>query len=345
VTDKVSKPDASIDVLFHGSSPSASGTYRAQQSTLVDEEERPSLEVFSSFEKNRALLTFLTGPAKGSVFRVNKEIITLGRSEDADVTLPDPSLSRIHARFLRVGFGRGARYLIEDCGSTNGTFVGGKRVEGPTPILDGVRLGFGRRSLARFAVQDALEEQAVLNVHDSAFRDGLTRAYNRRVFDDRLRSEFAFSARHNRPLSLMLLDIDRFKLVNDTHGHQAGDLVLQAVANQASSTLRTEDLFCRYGGEEFAILARDTSLVDATVVAERIRSLVAANLIRWNQATLGVTVSIGLACNLPVVADAEVLVKNADAALYKAKAEGRNRVVVTGFSPQRITLVPKDPEG
>jgi two-component system, cell cycle response regulator len=340
VTDQVRKPDGLNGVVFHGNSPASSGTYRAQQSTLVDDDERLSLEVFSSFEKNRALLTFLTGPAKGSVFRVNKEIITLGRSEDADIPLPDPSLSRIHARFLRVGFGRGARYLIEDCGSTNGTFVGGQRLEGPTPILDGVRLGFGRRSLARFAVQDALEEHALLNVHDSAFRDGLTRAYNRRIFDDRLTSEFAYSARHNRPLSLMLLDIDHFKSFNDLHGHQAGDLVLQTVASQITETLRTEDLFCRYGGEEFVILARDTTMVDAAVVAERIRALIAASSITWNGASLGVTVSIGLACNIPVVADADVLVRNADAALYEAKARGRNCVVVTGVAPQKLGLVP-----
>src|SRR5690606_2437480 len=82
--------------------PSVSGTYRAQQPTLADEDERPSLDHFASFEKNRCLLTILTGPFKGSVFRINKEITTIGRSEDADISIADPGLSRIHARFLRV---------------------------------------------------------------------------------------------------------------------------------------------------------------------------------------------------------------------------------------------------
>jgi two-component system, cell cycle response regulator len=330
VTDKVRMQDGLVDISV-GAAPNESGTYRAQQATLIDDDARPSLEGYSSTEKNRAVLTVLTGPAKGSVFRVNKEIVTLGRSEDADIELPDPSLSRIHARFFRVGSGREAKYLLEDLGSTNGTFVGGKRIDGATPLIDGIRLGFGRRSLVRFAVQDALEEHALINVHDSALRDALTRTYNRGVFDDRLKSEFAYSARHDRPLSLMLLDIDYFKRVNDTHGHQAGDAVLQAVASAIETTLRTEDLLARYGGEEFAILARDTTLADATVVAERIRSLVAATPITWNDQQLNVTLSIGLACNVPVVSDAEVLLTHADEALYKAKADGRNRVVVSAF--------------
>lgn len=322
------KRQDSVEIAY--GRPSSSGTYRTQQPTLIDEDERPSLELYSCFEKNRALLTVLTGPAKGAVFRLNQEIVTLGRSADADITLPDPSLSRIHARFLRVGKGRGTSYLLEDCGSTNGTFVGGNKVVTPIPLGDGVRLGFGKRSMVRFAVQDALEEQALLSVHESALRDGLTQVYNRRVFDDRLRSEFAYSARHDRPLTLMLLDIDHFKQFNDSFGHQAGDVVLQEVAAQVARTLRTEDLFARYGGEEFAVLARDTSASDAAVVAERIRALVAAAQVRWQGALLRVSLSIGLACNVPVLPDAETLVQLADEALYRTKELGRNRVVVHG---------------
>lgn len=330
MTDQVRKPEGLVEIAF-GQDPGESGTYRRQQATLVDDDERLSLEVASSFEKNRAVLTVLSGPAKGAVFRLNKEIVTLGRSEEADIPLPDPNLSRIHARFLRSGSGRDVRYALEDLGSTNGTFVGGKRICEPTALIDGVRLGFGRRSLMRFSVQDALEEHATIHVHDSALRDGLTRAYNRRVFDDRLRSEFAYSARHNRPLSLMLLDLDHFKRVNDTHGHPAGDTVLQVVAKQIESALRTEDVFARYGGEEFAILARDTTLSDALVVAERIRTLVAGTPVPWCGGCLGVTLSIGVTCNVPVVADAEQLIRKADSALYEAKSSGRNRVCVTGL--------------
>jgi diguanylate cyclase (GGDEF)-like protein len=230
-----------------------------------------------------------------------------------------------------VGTGREVQYLLEDCDSLNGTFVAGKQVSVPTLVTEGVRVGFGRRSLLRFSVQDALEERALFNVHESALRDGLTRAYNRRVFDDRLISEFAYSSRHNRPLSLMLFDIDHFKKVNDTHGHQAGDLVLQAVARQIASALRTEDVFARYGGEEFAIIARDTTLSEATVVAERIRALVGATETPWNGGSLKVTLSVGVACNFPIVPDVGLLVSKADAALYRAKARGRDRVEATAL--------------
>jgi two-component system, cell cycle response regulator len=313
--------------------PGISGTYRAQQPTLTDEDERPSLDGFGSFEKNRFLLTMLTGPAKGSVFRLNKEITKVGRSESAEVSVADLGLSRIHARFLRVGSGRETRFLLEDCESRNGTFVAGERISVPTVVTDGMRLAFGRRSLARFTVQDALEEQALIDVHESALKDGLTRIYNRRVFDDRLKSEYAYAIRHDRTLALILLDIDHFKSVNDTFGHQAGDHVLQQVSTVLSSTLRTEDMCARFGGEEFAVIVRDTTPADAMVVAERIRALVAANQVSWAGQRLSVTVSVGLACSLVMAAsdDAVALLRRADEALYEAKRQGRNRVMVLGL--------------
>jgi diguanylate cyclase (GGDEF)-like protein len=296
--------------------------------TLLDVGDRPSLAADASTEKDRFLLTVLTGPAKGSVFKLNKEIVSIGRSEDADVALPDPSLSRIHARFLRAGRGAGSGYLIEDCDSTNGTFVAGERVHKPTPLEDGVRLGLGKRTLARFARQDELEEQAIVSVHESALRDPLTRAYNRRVFDDRLKGELAFSVRHSQPLTLLLMDVDHFKKFNDTHGHQAGDLVLQVVAQRVADSLRTEDLFARYGGEEFVVLARDTSPLGAMVVGERIRALIERSPIEWEGQKLHVTVSIGMACNEATPEEPEVLLRHADEALYKAKDKGRNCVVI-----------------
>lgn len=317
--------------------PGISGTYRAQQPTLADEDERPSLDGFGSYEKNRFLLTMLTGPAKGSVFRLNKEITKIGRSESAEISIADLGLSRIHARFLRIGSGRDTRFLLEDCESRNGTFVAGQRIEVPTLVTDGTRLGFGRRSLARFTVQDALEEQALIDVHESALRDGLTKIYNRRVFDDRLKSEYAYAIRHDRTLALLLVDIDHFKSVNDTFGHQAGDHVLQQVSNVLSSTLRTEDMCARFGGEEFAIIVRDTSPADAMVVAERLRALVAANEVSWAGQRLNVTVSVGMACSLVMAPsdDSAALLRRADEALYEAKRTGRNRVTVLGL-PQGL---------
>ncbi|HEX2731980.1 MAG TPA: GGDEF domain-containing protein [Polyangiaceae bacterium] len=300
---------------------------------MLDVGERLSFAAGTSTEKNRFLLTLLTGPAKGSVFKLEQGIVTLGRSDDADIALPDPSLSRIHARFLLTGRGLASGYMLEDMDSTNGTYVAGERITKPTLLTDGVRVGFGKRSLARFALQDELEEQAIVSVHDSALRDPLTRAYNRRVFDDRLLAEMAFSARHGQPLSLLMLDVDHFKRFNDKYGHPAGDLVLQSVARQIEGTLRTEDLFARYGGEEFAVLVRNTSELDSLVVAERIRALVERTPTFWEGMPLQVTISVGVACNAATAEPPNALIKRADQALYRAKEQGRNRVVV--FAEQR----------
>jgi diguanylate cyclase (GGDEF)-like protein len=294
----------------------------------LDVGERASFAGSASTEKNRFLLTLLTGPAKGAIFKLDRGVMTLGRSDEADITVPDPSLSRIHARFLMTGHGTASAYLLEDLDSTNGTFVGEERVTRPTLLTDGVRIGFGKRSLARFALQDELEEQAAVSLHDLALRDPLTRAYNRRVFDDRLLAELAFSVRHGQPLSLLLMDIDHFKNFNDRYGHQAGDLVLQVVAEQIERALRTEDLFARYGGEEFAVLVRNTALLESLVVAERIRTLVERVEVPWEGKVLHVTLSVGVACNAATAEPPNLMIKRADKALYQAKERGRNRVVM-----------------
>jgi diguanylate cyclase (GGDEF)-like protein len=310
------------------SSAPTSSRYRPREATLVDFGERASLNPTTSTEKNRFLLTILTGPAKGQVFKLEQPVVTVGRSDQADIALPDPGLSRVHAQFVQRGSTDRPIYVLEDCNSTNGTYAAGAKISEPTPLSDGMRIGFGKRTLARFGLQDELEEQAIVSVHNSAIRDGLTNAHNRRVFDDRLKAELAFSLRHGQPLSLLLMDIDHFKRFNDTYGHQAGDRVLQVVAERVSSTLRTEDLFARYGGEEFAVLVRNTSVVDALVVAERIRRLIEEAPVPWQGQSLHVTVSIGVTCNGASEVAPDALVNQADGALYGAKEQGRNRVVV-----------------
>ncbi len=313
------------------SSDKGSGTYRATQPTLIDAE-RPSL-LAPPTEKNRALLTVLTGPAKGTLIRVDQPAISLGRSELADVGIPDPSLSRIHARVFSDADGN---FYLDDNSSTNGTYVGGQRIHRPTLLTDGVRVGLGKRTLARFSIQDALEEHALLSLHESALRDALTKAYNRSVFEDRLEGEMAFSLRHSRPLALLLLDIDHFKSVNDTHGHPAGDWVLKKVAEQIHTTLRVEDIFARYGGEEFAILLRDCYPTEAAITAERLRALIEATEIAFQGQCLQVTVSVGIASTLAGISDTHEMVQHADEALYQAKAEGRNRIQMFGLPRRQL---------
>lgn len=321
VEERFSEPPSDFD-SSHG--------FRSAQPTLVDD--RPSVSSLPPVRKDRVLLTVLSGPAEGTVAQMSKPDITLGRSHDADVVIPDPSLSRIHARIRSTLGKNGTMYLLEDAGSTNGTFLGTDRIRRhPRELTDGARIGLGRRTFVRFSLQDPLEEQAVLRVHDSALRDALTGVHNRSVFEDRLRSETAFSERHQRPLVLMMIDVDHFKAFNDEHGHQAGDAALKLVAETMSRQLRVEDLLARYGGEEFAVLMRDVSPDRATRVAERVRRSVERHSLSWKGESLSMSVSVGLAhLSGTRRATSSDLVRCADAALYEAKFAGRNRVVDGG---------------
>lgn len=164
--------------------------------------------------------------------------------------------------------------------------------------------------------------------------DSLTGVYNRRYIDRRLLEEIARARRQGYPIAFMYLDIDHFKRVNDSVGHQGGDEVLREVAGRIKAELRLSDALARFGGEEFVVLLIDADLDSAAFVAERIRASVAATMIALSPETrLSVTVSIGVAClhdsdhDLAPDAVARALVAQADAALYQAKAAGRNRVV------------------
>jgi diguanylate cyclase (GGDEF)-like protein len=156
-----------------------------------------------------------------------------------------------------------------------------------------------------------------------ATTDALTGLLNRRAFSGGLRTELARSSRYELPLSVLLVDIDHFKTVNDTHGHAAGDLALVEVANTVRGMLREPDVVCRWGGEEIVILLPNTGPSGAAVAAERLRAQVAAMELEYGSVKLKLTVSIGIT-ELQRGDDLERLIERADAALYEAKASGRN---------------------
>ena len=165
-----------------------------------------------------------------------------------------------------------------------------------------------------------------------ATRDPLTGLGNRRLALERLAQEQERQRRHPAPLSVLMLDLDRFKAVNDRWGHPAGDLVLRAASIAISEELRGCDLGVRYGGEEFLVVLPDTVLDDAARVAERIRRRIGSLEIDVGEASIEVTVSIGVACQREDE-PAEALIARADAALYRAKAEGRDRCVADASAP------------
>jgi diguanylate cyclase (GGDEF) domain len=167
--------------------------------------------------------------------------------------------------------------------------------------------------------------------------DALTGVHNRRYFDRRLTEEVERVQRSGQPLTCLFLDVDHFKKVNDVHGHQVGDRVLQEVAARVKAQLRLSDALGRYGGEEFSALLVQTDLEQATDIAERIRASIAGEPFRLGGAhDLRVTMSVGIAVLLPqdcagaIAACAERLVALADEAVYRAKQGGRNRVEIAG---------------
>ncbi|MFZ5883747.1 MAG: GGDEF domain-containing protein [Chloroflexota bacterium] len=156
--------------------------------------------------------------------------------------------------------------------------------------------------------------------------DPLTKSLTRRQFLNIAESEFRRFQRYQRPLSIMILDADHFKAVNDTHGHHAGDLVLRSLSLTALEQKRAQDTFGRLGGEEFGLLMPETTLDKARVVAERIRLVWEASPVKLDGELIRSTISIGLAQAEPTDRSLEDLLRRADQMLYKAKANGRNRV-------------------
>jgi two-component system cell cycle response regulator len=166
--------------------------------------------------------------------------------------------------------------------------------------------------------------------------DGLTGLWNRVYFDQRMGDECSASRRYNRTISLILLDLDDFKGVNDSHGHPFGDLVLQTLGDLFNSVLRATDAPCRYGGEEFAVILTETDLEGAGTTGERLRREMSEAPFHPNGEQIHVTASLGIVCSSIFDKGSitvSAMVNAADDALYRAKREGRNRVCVAAASP------------
>lgn len=155
--------------------------------------------------------------------------------------------------------------------------------------------------------------------------DGLTGLYNRRYWQERFDTIFKLARRREKPVTAMMLDIDHFKNVNDTYGHQAGDKVIQTLARIIRDTVRETDLAGRYGGEEFAVILTDADSDDAMLVAERIREYAQQTTVKHEDSEISFTVSLGLAPFATTYTHAMAWLEQADIALYEAKTQGRNR--------------------
>jgi diguanylate cyclase (GGDEF)-like protein len=183
------------------------------------------------------------------------------------------------------------------------------------------------------ALQTALDVRRMTILEHENIRDPLMGLYNRRYLERRLEEEIARARRYNLPLSIQLLDLDHFKQVNDSYGHQVGDFVLVNLAKLILGTIRESDIVARYGGEEIVIITPNTPAIPAGILADRLRQVVASTILvpainHGSHHEIRITVSIGVACLSKENGDAQALFNCADKAMYKAKHEGRNQVFI-----------------
>ena len=247
----------------------------------------------------------------------------LGRGTEADIRLDDEMISRKHCELAWDG----NRMTIRDLDSLNGTFVDGAAITNhPKTINSENRLQIGKMVL-KIDFKDPSEEAFGRELFEAATTDPLTRAPNRRTFMDRSVGELAAARRKNFMMHAIMCDVDHFKKVNDTFGHQAGDMILKGIAQIFKRNKRESDLFARYGGEEFVFLLPEMTKADAMKSAERLRKAVENYHFSFEDKEIPVTISLGVSSfkgkDIPTI---ESMIAAADKALYAAKESGRNKV-------------------
>lgn len=264
-----------------------------------------------------------TGPGMGSRYPLADKPVVLGRGNDCDIRINDHSVSRRHARIQPGADG----YYAADLQSTNGTFVNDVPAS-MYKLKDGDYLRVGN-CIYRFLAGGNVEAEYHEEIYRLTIIDALTDIHNKRYLLEFLDRELARSARYHRPLVLIMFDIDRFKAINDELGHLGGDATLRELAAAVKAGVRKEELFARYGGEEFVVVLPETTQEGGAQVAERIRSLVEKHQFQYENKSYSVTISVGVAStNGDEALTPYELIRQADEKLFRAKNEGRNRIVV-----------------
>lgn len=252
---------------------------------------------------------------------LEKGTVVLGRGSDADIKLDDELVSRKHCSLTFDG----RNVTVQDMGSTNGTFVDGSPVQNMQLDSDN-RLQVGKMVL-KVDFKDPSEEAFDRELYEAATMDPLTKISNRRTFMDRSLGELAMARRNNYYAHTIMVDADHFKRVNDTWGHQCGDMVLKEIARILKEEKRESDLLARYGGEEFVLLLAGIGPEDAKKSAERLRAAVERHRFSWKDTIIPVTISLGLCSKQgEEIGKIDQMIAECDRLLYIAKENGRNQV-------------------
>ncbi|MFO0664427.1 MAG: GGDEF domain-containing protein [Polyangiaceae bacterium] len=257
----------------------------------------------------------------GKRFVLDANVMRIGRGSENNVVLDGDSVSRRHAHVEQ----RGDAWWIVDDGSTNGTFVNDEQIRRELRLSNGDRVKIGPTIFKYLTGQD-VESQYHEEIYRMTIIDGLTGAHVKRYLLESMEKEIMRARRHERPLSIIMFDIDHFKRINDDSGHLAGDHVLKELARIVQARIRRDEIFARYGGEEFAIVLPETNLDGARQLAEGLRLKVASSEFIFQAEKIAFTISSGVAELSPNEKAAADLIQIADERLYEAKRGGRNRV-------------------
>ena len=269
------------------------------------------------------------GDNKGRKIILDKDEITIGRGISNEIVIDSNSVSRNHAIiYKKQTYDNFTKVYIKDLNSTNGTYVKDRQVppNRGVELTDGVTIKVGS-TIYKFLTGNDLEANYFEEIYRLTIIDGLTEIYNKRAFLETLEREFNRSQRYNRPLSLIIFDIDHFKHVNDNYGHLTGDYVLKHMSKIIKNSVRSEEFLARYGGEEFTIIMPESTRMAAINLGEKIRALVESSTFHFEGKIIPITISVGVSTLTPSIFTPMELISIADKKLYQAKATGRNRVV------------------
>lgn len=281
--------------------------------------------------RKRACLVQYSGAKLGKRYPLDEATMIVGRVPPAQILINESTLSRQHARITQSG----PLVEIEDLKSSNGTYINDAKSDGRVALKDGDIIRFGT-ILLKFFSSENLESIVQDRIYRMATIDTGTEIFNKQYLMDGLESEMKYSRAFGRNLSIIYYDLDHFKKVNDTYGHNAGDIILKESARLAKSCVRKDDILGRFGGEEFVVILPSTDSRAATELAERIRTHIAGHAfdleldgpqgkqkIQHKQ-----TISCGVTQLTPQMTTPEEFLESADKKLYHSKQTGRNKVTV-----------------
>jgi two-component system cell cycle response regulator len=280
------------------------------------------LETTAGQLRSAPVLLQYDGGAAGKKFILSSKMSIIGRKADkVQVWIDDVSVSREHCQVEL----NGTQTIVTDLGSLNHTFVNDKQVDSSAELNHGDMLRVGNVRLRYFAHGSA-DQLLFDRIYRMAVQDRMLEIFRRDYLLEKLEEEFRIARGSGGDFSLAFLDLDKFKSVNDTYGHDAGDLVLKEVCKTIKATIKPTDVFGRYGGEEFCLLMPNRDIDEAFAFSEKIRLAVQATRIEYEGTPIPVTVSIGVAALDASMAGSADLIRVADGLVYESKSGGRNRV-------------------